>query len=104
MRKMDVKNFTTKILENWPIKNVEFETVLEIVKIAEERKTFGYKFEDEIESKFGVSNGFAHHVANEMKMYRKVNYGTKRSPEEARADRVLRIRDSTGKATARKFN
>jgi len=26
------------------------------------------------------------------------------SPEEARADRVLRIRDSTGKATARKFN
>ena len=101
---MDTENFTTKILENWPMKNVEFETALQIVKIAEERKTFGYKFEDEMESKFGVSNGFAHHVANEVKMYRKVNYGTKRNPEDARADRILRIRDSTGKAAARKFN
>ena len=99
---MNPEEIATKILNNWPFE-MNYETTVEIVKIAETRKTFGYKFTDEMEEKFGVSCGFASLVAKTIKEQRKLQTSSI-SREDARADRILRIRDSNGKATARKWN
>jgi hypothetical protein len=101
---MNPEEIATKILNNWPFE-MNYETTVEIVKIAETRKTFGYKFTDEMEEKFGVSCGFASLVAKTIKEQRKLDCGEpRRSSDDARFDRMLRIRDSNGKTTARKWN
>jgi len=101
--KMNTEELTTKILENWPLKNVDYETALKIVQIAETQKTFGFKFTDKIEDEFKVSYGFVKLVIDTIKEQRKLQTSSI-SREDARADRILRIRDSNGKATARKWN
>jgi hypothetical protein len=50
----------------------------------------------------GISVGLMFHITSEVKGWYKAQTGVGHSPGAARMDRLLRTRDSSGKATARR--
>jgi hypothetical protein len=76
----------------------------EMIEHAFLRKTLGNKAIDEISDKFGISYGLAADICQAVKSVRSLMNYTAPSHREARLDRLLRTRSSTGRATARKFS
>lgn len=75
--------------------------VKQAVDIAMQKKSFGTKTHDFIQEQTGLSDGAIQAILKAVKDRYKTEETT-RSHADARADTVLRIRDSTGRAVARR--
>lgn len=64
---------TQALLDSWPNKNVAPATATEVLAFANSQKTFGNRFIDAATDKFGISDGFADHVAKYVREERKKN-------------------------------
>jgi len=66
-------------------------------------KLRGWKLHDHLTETFSISDGAAQTLIEIVKDFKKVSNTPRRSAQEARIDRILRTRNSDGKATSRKF-
>jgi phosphoenolpyruvate carboxylase len=82
------------------------EQVEQVVTDMMVRKTLGNRQMDEVQAKFaGLSDGLFLAIKKAISEQRSLDNTTGRvqSSEEARINRILRVRDSNGRAKARKF-
>lgn len=76
----------------------------EIIRAMWEAKTLGDRTFDRLDAEFGCSPGLYFAIKAIIKDLRAGQRVNPRSAAAARADRVLRVRDSNGRATPRRFN
>jgi len=97
------QNTIQEFKRTWGGRPIEESLLLQVVEYLQSTKLRGNKLHDYLTDTYNISDGAALELIKLTKENQKAAYAQSRSAEEARIDRILRTRNSDGKATARKF-
>lgn len=78
--------------------------LVEVIEAMAAAKTMGYTLQDKLQAQYkDLTDGCYSEIKKAIAEQRKLDNYTSRSRSDARADAILTIRDSSGKAVARKW-